>query len=777
MSTLKQVTQQTGRHSLVSEYANATFPFPSDDIDPRLKKGVWCRQWAEAMLSMFLRGGSYTGIDEIDRITELRLYGAGRQPASKYIDSIIGDINSNPERNGYVNLNWEIFSPAPKFKRIIRGRFEGQDYDYVATAIDPMSASEREDMMWENYYKSQFGKKEDELMQMMGAPVPEQVEYVAKNIEELEMFNDIGGFKLKKEIEIENALRYTDYISDIKQIKRKMIDDFVDFNKAAFRDYYDPIDNKVKYKYVDFQNLIIDYSRETDFKDIRFWGYVEFKTINEVRSNRPDIPESELYGLATAFAAYYGNPTEQTLATYSDTGYRNKDGVLVYDQFRVPVMVCEWLSNDTRYKMKRTNKRGETHYYEQEDRKIYNTEKKKTVVIEGANTYACEWIIGTDYVYNDGVAMNAARINKKIPALGIHAYALPGKSIMESIKPNLDQVQLTYLKLQVDLAQAPPSGLKIEVGTLSNIDLDGTKKPLELIKIYRQTGDLIYKATTHSGKFNQYGSPIDKLEGGIGRFLDEAIKLFEMNFNYISEISGIDRFSAVSKKQGETSATEVNAATASTNDALQPLYSGYIACKEHAANTAACRIQMAVKYNPEAYEAYMPVLGKSQLELMKISKDVVPASYGIKVEVKPTQVYINNVLTAATEALKPGRDGEKITFPDWLLISRMAMSGSIKQAEALLTYRLELSREKSLQLQKENMEENRKTMLAVEDKKLGNEIIMEKERRLTAAFEAALNMDKGAEETENAIKLQLIQAFLPQMLGQQQQTQQQPLAQ
>ena len=175
---------------------------------------------------------------------------------------------------------------------------------------------------------------------------------------------------------------------------------------------------------------------------------------------------------------------------------------------------------------------------------------------------------------------------------------------------------------------------------------------------------------------------------------------------------------------------------------------------------------MAVKYNPEAYNAYMPVLGKSQLELMKISKEVVPATMGIKVEVKPTQVYIQNVLTAATEALKPGRDGEKLTFPDWLLISRMAMQGNIKQAEALLQYRLELSRDRSLELQKANMEENRKTAIAVEDKKLNDEITLEKERRLTMLLKQALELEKGAADAENKIKLDLISAYLPQLMPQ-----------
>lgn len=746
-------------------------PFPSDDIDPKEKKGEWCRQWAEAIFSLFVRGRSYSTIDDIEKIRLLRLYGAGKQPKSIYMDWLLDDVNKNPNRTGYYSTNWDILSVAPKFKKIIRGRFEGQEFDYVATAIDPTSSSKKEDIMWENYYKSQFGKDEQEVMAAAGAPQQAgQVEYIAKSLEELEMFNSIGGFKLKQEIEIENALRYTDYISDMKEIKRKFIDDLVDINKSAFRDYYDPIKKVVRYEYVDWANLIIDYSKENNFKDARFWGYIKFFTINEVRSRRPDLKESDLIGLASQYAGFWGNPSEDYINTRTNSGYRNKDGILVYNQFRVPVLICEWLSNDTRYKMLRKNSRGETLYYEQEERgKIYDTEKRKTVVVEGANVYTCSWIIGTNEVFEDGVAMNAARVNKKTPQLGIHAYALPGTSIIESIIPNLDQIQLTNIKLQSANAEAAPNGLKIEIGALSNINLgDGDKKPIELIKMYRQRGDIIYKATTHAGKYNAYATPIEPIKGGIGPYLDEAIKMFEMQFNFISEISGIDRFTAISKKPGETSATEVNASTASTTDALQPLFTGYINAKEDAANSAACRIQMAVKYNPEAYEAYMPILGKTQLEIMKITKDVVPSVFGIKIEVKPTQTTIQRVIESATAALQPGRDGDKLTFPDWLLICRMAEQGNLKQAEAILTYRLELSRDRALKMQQENMAENRKTAVVTEDAKMKSELTLiqarEKEIRITEILKAALDLQKGESAQEHEAKMSVINTLLPQVL-------------
>lgn len=751
------------------KYQQGNTPFPDDDINPDDKKGEWCKQWAEAIFSLFIRNGCFLTLSEMNKIQTLRLYGAGKQPKSIYMDWLLEDINQNPQRKGFYSTNWEIFSPAPKFKRIIRGRFEGQDFDYVATAIDPTSANQREDMMWENYYKSNFGKKEDELMATLGAPIPEQVEYVASSIEELEMFNSIGGFKLKHEIEIENALRYTDYISDMKEIKRKFTDDLVDINRAAFRDYYDPITNKVRYEYVDFANLIIDYSREQDFKDARFWGYVKLMTVNEVRSRRPDLKEDQLLGMARQYAGLFGNQGENYLGGWQSYGYRNNKGVLVYDMYRVPVFISEWLSNDTRYKMKRTNKRGETLYYEQGDRKVYNTDKRQTVVVEGANVYTCSWIIGTDYYFEDGVAMNAARIEKKTPRLSIHAYALPGVSIIESIMPNLDQIQLTHLKLQSALAEAPPNGLKIEFGSLNNINLGKEDmKPLELIKMYRQRGDIIYKATTHSGKYNSYAPPIEPLEGGIGRFLGECITLFETNFNFISEISGIDRVSAVSKKAGETSATEVNAGVASTTDALQPLFAAFVSTKEHAANSAACRIQMAVKYNPDAYAAYMPVLGKSQLELMKISKDITPAMYGIKIELKPTQQTIARVIEAATAALQPGRDGEKINFPDWLLICRMAESGSLKQAESLLSYRIEISRDHALKMQRDNMEENRKTAIITkqldEKREISKIMTEEREKRITAIITAALELEKNGADSENAMKQEIIKQYMPLIL-------------
>jgi hypothetical protein len=67
---------------------------------------------------------------------------------------------------------------------------------------------------------------------------------------------------------------------------------------------------------------------------------------------------------------------------------------------------------------------------------------------------------------------------------------------------------------------------------------------------------------------------------------------------------------------------------------------------------------------------------------------------------------------------------------------------------------------------KANMEENRKTALAVEDKKLQDQIILEKEKRLTAILTKALELEAGAAETENKMKLELIMAHLPQLMPQ-----------
>lgn len=756
-SIIQQVAEKTKDKYANSADANKKgYFFPSDDIDPEIKKGeVWCKNVAEAMWSLFLRGNTYSSVDMISQIRWLRLYATGNQPKELYMDWLLDDTS----REGYMSTNWSIFSPMSKYLRVILGRMESQDYNYVVNAIDPISAGKKEDMMWETWFNSNFSKEEEEIRAMAGLQANTDQKYVANNIQELEMFKEMGGFKLNEEAQLESVLDATDYISDIKTIKRKVCVDFATLNKAAIRDYYNPQTGLCRYEYMDWENLIVDYSNETDFKDIRFWGYVKFKTLNEVRLST-NMSEDELLKVIHPWLGIFGNMTTGALGKYQMAGYKNENGVLVYNQLRVPVFIFEYMSTDSFYT---TIKNGKE--YPQAHGKIINTDKKKTKVRRVNNVYGGEWIVGSNTVLNHGLQLNTSRQNPKEPRMSLHAIALPGKSIVETIIPNLDQIQLTKLRLESAIAMAKPQGLRIEIGALENIDLgDGTKSPLEIIKLARQTGDVVYRATTHAGQWNNHANPIDISQGGVGQFFNECINNFELNFNFIAELTGIDRISAASPRGQEQTATATKIAVAATNDALQPIFTSYVQLKESAAQAICPRIQKVIKERSEARKAYEGILGVMGTNVLSIGQDAGIISAGIKIEIKPTDEMVQDARTAATEALKPGKDGENITLADWTFFMDLIRRGRVRQAQALLQYRLSVSREQNIKMQQENMRLNGENAAKIEQQKAQNKIIElkaqeQKEIRVEAA-KALFNMQLGEFDKLNELKKEIILSAL-----------------
>jgi hypothetical protein len=746
---------------------------PSDDIDPSLKKGEYCLRWAQFIYSMFYNNQAYSTWDKMREYRLNRLYGAGDQPKEFYMDWLDPKDSKSGQRIGLYNVSWDIWSPVPKIRRVVQGRFETQDHTIQANAIDKNSGVEKENMKWDAWADAVYGKEVEMMKALLGVKKSEAIKYVPDSLEELEMYAEMGGFKMKKEVDIEKALAYTEHISNDKFLKRKLIGDFFDINIAAAQDYFDPIDKKIKYKYLDPEMSIFDYSNEEDFSDMRWWGTQRLYSIKRVRMES-GIPEEQLRSLALQFASTYGNRPADYINNYSVSNYRNKDGVFVYDQFKVPIFYSEWESIDKKYKTTRETKMGKVTF-DSEFGKVWDTDRRKTEIKEKQNVYCCSWILGSKFVFGDGPLDLIPRNEKKQVKMTAHVYALPGKSIVASIKDNVDQLQLTKLTMQNSIANASPDGFKIEFGSLNNINLgDGDKTPLQLMKIQRMTGTFVYKATLHNGKYNTYASPIEKLEGGMGKVFEDCIRSFEINFNQISEITGIDRFSAASQKPGETTATEIKNVTAATTDSLQPLWAGYLNIKEEMSRNAAYRIQTIIKYIPEAYDVYYPVLGKVTLENLKLSKDITAASYGIKIEAMSTQEEKQMVMNAATEALKPGKDGENISFPEYLLIWQMVKQGQVKHAIAILTFRLNKRKKEQMKLQEDNMKLNaqnaqQQEMIKGQNEQAAIRLKYEEERK-TKILEAFITKDVNDDTHLKAMQQKIIDAYLQQPQQPQQQT-------
>jgi len=736
------------------KYGSGNYPFPRDQINPKDKTEEWGKKWCEAMYARWKSGRTAIPYSQVAEIQALRALADGRQSPLKYQKILLDASEDGSDLTGYMNISWEVYSVMPKFLRVVEGMMEQTDHQVIATAVDPSSTDEREDAKLDMEYRMKYREAIQYIEQGLG--VDRSNEYVPETMEELNLYEGAGGFKLAKETEIEQGLDYTFYISAWKEIKKKIIRDFCVINCAGTKDYVDPYTSKVRARYVDPAVFVGQYSKHWDHKNMEYGGEIIQVLISDLRKLNPEIEESVLLELARSYNGSGGN------VALNEFTYNEQTQIGNYDGFLVDVMDAEWMSVNSRYMTSRTTKYGSKLLYEEKWGKVHNSDSKKTDKYDIKVVYKCKWIIGTDYTYDFGLQYDVPRPGKKEVELSYHLYKLPYRSLVSLSENHLDQMALAFYKLQNAIAMAAPPGIAIEFTSLSNMTIGKNKmQPLELLKIRTQTGNLIWKATTHVGNPNTATSrPIQELEGGLGSQLSEFITLFEFNTNAIRELTGINKIADASDPNPEQSVGGSEIAMAATNNALRPIYSAYLNLKERTAKNISLRLQLLIKHNKEAYKGYMPVIGRIGVQVISVGADVVDADYYIKYEAKPTDKRKEAIKEAAIKAMNPDRDGIiGIELPDFLMIERLLESGNLKYAEAYLNYKSKKNKEKQLTLQRENMRLDAEREQKGNEQKSKNAIAEEKNKTNEGIrlYKAKKEIDNEFAEKELVRKKSLLQ--------------------
>jgi hypothetical protein len=684
----------------LEKYGTGAYPFPKDEINPTLKNEVWGKNWCQALYAAWRHGSTSIPFSQISEFRSLRRLADGKQDVLQYQKLLLDESDENSAMKGYMNLNWDIFSVMPKFLRVVEGMMEQTDHQVVATAVDPTSTEEKEDAKLNMEYRMKF----KEALQYIdkGLGIDRSDEYIPESMEEINLFEGAGGFKLAKEIEIEQGLDYTFYISEWRETKKKVIRDLCVINCAGTKDFTDPYTKKVKTRYVDPELFIGQYSKHWDHNNMSYGGEIIQVPIGDIRKlNIPGVEENELIELARQYTGVGNNISCDNPQYDEDSKTGN------YDSMLVDVLDAEWKSVNGEYKTSRKNQYGPEIIYDEQWGKVFNTEKRKTTKYDIQTVYKCKWIIGTDHVYDFGLQYDIPRPGQKEVELSFHLYKLPYRSLVSLSESHLHQIALTFFKLQNAIAMASPPGIAIEYTAIQNMTLGSNKlQPLELLKIKTQTGNLIYKATTHKGNPNTPGAyrPIQELQGGIGSQLQEFITIFEFNMNAIRENTGINQIADASNPNPEMSVGGSEIAMAATNNALRPIYSAYLHLKEQTAKNISLRMQLLIKHDGEAYKGYIPVIGSIGVKVISVGADTVDANYYIKYEAKPTEKRKDIIKQAAITAMSPDRDGViGIELADYLMIERLLEGGNLKYAEAMLNYKSKKNKERQQKLQRENM--------------------------------------------------------------------------
>jgi hypothetical protein len=462
-----------------------------------------------------------------------------------------------------------------------------------------------------------------EIEETSGLQLEDPNAFTPEDNEENEVYFGFN-YKQREEVMMEQGIDLVMYDNDWTEIKDAILDELITFGISGTKTYIDA-NGKIRVRKVNPYNLVLSYSERNDMKDLQWVGEVEYTSIADVRLKYGDkISEEQLFNLARRSAGAYNNPASWTFTwnyQYANAFSRP------YDSFRVPVLN---LSFKTLYNLKyekNQDRFGKTildKTNKEKEGKEYVNSKPYYVEYQGA------WICDTEHLLEWKLAENMIKpqenLQECIMPFTIYMYnnnRMTNKPIIETMIPSIKQMQLAHLQMQKIIAQAAPDGYTVDIAGMSDVDLGngkGSLQPMELIRIYKQTGVIFYKGMVDdmegSGK-----PPITPLNVPFTSKLNAFIEIYNFELNKLERMIGTN-----SLDQGIISNQAVGAKVLETareigESSINYIYNAYLNIFERTAKLAQMRLWDILVFGKSGYEGYKYALGTDRVEYIKLEAE------------------------------------------------------------------------------------------------------------------------------------------------------------
>lgn len=653
----------------------------------------WHKKFAE-----FIYSAGYNGYrtslsqNRRDKMLEWRKYGQGDQSVERYKDVL---LERDPKERGrpttaYTNIDFENLKVWPKFRFVVMNIFSKTWFKPSINAIDEKAGDDREEKKWKLWVKRLAMPTEKVVRENAGLP-PSTPEYVPDDLEELNFYAEIAGFKLAEEMILENWMEVVDWVSDKDEVKEECIGDIIDFGMCAVRNYHDTATDMVKYEYVDPVDLIIiggGGKGDRGYRNATAFGRIKNYTIAQVREANPNITEDKLHKLASTWA----NETSRFNVT---SYYRDEDGSFSYDDVVVPVLDYEFLgetsvSVDKRVKInedKVKKKELDSGKVFKDSAGVFKVVPSKTNI---TSWFEGKWIIGSDILIEYGAQKSASRPNNTEARSSYSVYEINGPSLTEQARPLIDSIQLSWLKYQHLKATGNWGGILIDFAAFKKVPVRGSEKnALELFRVYNQAGRLFWNSSVFKSTPGAAApAPAIPLQGNAPANIEAIVSALLNDVQMLREVTGISEMVAAAGKTEEKGLGVQELSIAATHNALNQIIKSWTNVYQRTAESSVARLMAIVRVREE-YKAYDQAFGKKFGKILRIGKDVTLRQFGIKVEVVDFNKEYQEMSSMIATALTGGKNGNSaISVSTAMAANRMLKSGtSIKQIEMFIAYR------------------------------------------------------------------------------------------
>lgn len=698
--------------------------FPLHTIDSSQKDKKWIAAYIKAAwtdFSTYYPNQMYNGRDKYH---EIKLYMHGKQPVSRY-KKLLQPRDVANEDQSWININWDILPIIPKFRRIALSTLLKGDYSISVDAIDPLAQDDKNKFYQDNASKlllrEEFAKQGLDPEEI---PAPE---VDATSMQELDMYMNYS-YKHRMAIELEQALDLIMNLNKFENERAKVLEDIHDWGIGGYKEYFDKQGN-IKIKRVNPMNMIMSYTTDPHFRDIQYIGEVAELTIADLKMLAGDeFTEEQYQSIGEKFINKFSNAGN----IRDSTSNYDKN----YDGFRIRVLEVEFYSYNSLVLEERTNSKGNTVVGRAPKVKNAKADKKYTKT-DYKVVYQGKWIIGSDYFFDCKLSTNMKRAKSSMTetTLSYHIaapsiYQMSTYSLGDQMKSLADQIQLAWYKLQNVMLRARPRGIMIELGALENVPLGKAGralKPMEIIDLYNQTGNLVYRRLDDQGQASNY-KPIEELNNGIGSEATEYFNIIKQNIDLLRDILGFNEITDGSTPDPRTLNGVAKYASESTNNSLDFIKRAERDLMERLCYDITLRIQDSASTG--LINGYIRALGSSTVQFFKVDPNVSAYECGLVIKQKPNQFEKEKLSRRIEQSIQ----SNQITLADALMVENL---DNTKYAEVLLGYKI-----------KKNLEEAQQR--AMEQQQMNGQIQMQSAQAAEAAKQQTM-------QVEMQVKMQVIQ--------------------
>ena len=592
-------------------------------------------QYLKKMYSDWKNNTDLNYQDRKRQFEKLRSYAEGTQSVAKYKDllDVAGDTS-------YMNIDWTPVSIVPKFVDVVCGGMVNQEFKVRANAIDRMSLDKRKDDAKELFADMMTKNLRANVSKTTGMNFNKQG-FLPETMEEIELFMQMN-YKQAQEISLENGIEFVLQQNDFNELKTRLVRDLVVIGTSSVKTYIDP-SHGIKIKYVNPNNLITSYSDSPDYKNIQHAGEIYTISMAEFKRMSGDsFTEEEYKDIAENYGKKQEDDTLFGRSFSNHGGYSNE-----YDKFSIEILDAEFIST---YDLKYEKKENEFGGFSVRKKKgNYKAPKKSKYKRESVNNtckvvYKGKYIIGSDYIFDYGLAKNMSRPKSNLSEtrLSYIIYSpnlnrMRNVSLVQRMIPFADQIQLAHLKMQQVMAKARPKGAAFEIGSLENVSKGdgGTFTPLELQEIYDQTGNIYYRRTDDEGIASNT-VPIQELENGIGRDMMQLIQIYQHNLGMIRDVTGVNEARDGAKPSSEALVGVQKMQLMASNNATRSINDGYLKIVQDTGSSICLKLQDLVEYD-KPIKGYIKAIGETVMKNITVNRDVSLNEFGIGIEVEPDE--------------------------------------------------------------------------------------------------------------------------------------------